>query len=281
MKKTIAILFHEKHDMHRVQDYVIWHLAKIWNKDGHNLVFIFGVEKFAPADVCIVHVDLSVVPNEYIEFASRYPITINGDVRDIRKSIFSKNIVRPHDQYKGKVIVKSDLNYAGVPELKILKSSVSNELFKEKVKHIPPHRRLNSPDDYKIYEQAGDVPPVYYQDPFFIVEKFFPEKIDDLYFVHLYLFLGDSRHCFRLGSKDPIVNGATSISNEIVKPHADIIKMQKEMGFDYGKFDYCINDGKVVLLDINKTIGNGGIEYTKQLAIIHRERAEGLYAYFQ
>ena len=64
--------------MHRVQDYVIWHLAKIWFDDGHKILFLFGVQKFVPADICIVHVDLSVVPDEYLEFASRFPVAING-----------------------------------------------------------------------------------------------------------------------------------------------------------------------------------------------------------
>jgi hypothetical protein len=72
--------------------------------------------KLAPADILLIHVDLSVVPDEYLEFASRYPIALNKAAKDIRKSLISLNLVRAGDSYSGKVIVKTDLNYGGSPE---------------------------------------------------------------------------------------------------------------------------------------------------------------------
>lgn len=281
MKKTIAILFHKKRSVRSTRSYVITYLADIWRKDGHKIIFLFGTKKFIPADICIVHIDLSVVPEEYLVFANRYPITLNGKVKDIRKRRFSSNIVRQCDQYQGKVIVKSDQNCAGKPERILLKNPIYRMLSKININLNLSPRRFNSASDYKVYDRASDVPPIYFQDSYFIVEKFLPEKVDNLYFVHLYLFLGDRHQCFKLGSKYPIVNGRSSISWEVVKPDPDIIRMQKEMNFDYGKFDYCLNEGKVVLLDVNKTVGYGGLKYTEQLGVLHRYRAEGLYAYFK
>ena len=69
-----------------------------------------------PADLVLLHVNLSVVPDEYLELASRYPIVVNGKAKDIRKSTYSTLRVTRDDPYAGPVIVKSNLNYAGVPE---------------------------------------------------------------------------------------------------------------------------------------------------------------------
>ena len=108
--KTIAILFHENTHPLIARRYTIAHMAWFWREDGHRVIFLHGTRKFVPADLCLVHADLSVVPEDYLEFARQYPITVNGEIRDIRKSSFSENLVRPRDGYVGPVIVKTDLN---------------------------------------------------------------------------------------------------------------------------------------------------------------------------
>ena len=85
-----------------------------WREDGHTVIYLFGTRRLIPADLIFVHVNLSVVPDAYLEFASRYPIVINGRIRDIRKSTTEpaatrRSLGRP-------VIVKSDLNHGGEPE---------------------------------------------------------------------------------------------------------------------------------------------------------------------
>ena len=57
--------------------------------------------------------------------------------------------------------------------------------------------------------------------------------------------------------------------------------MRRELNFDYGKFDYVIHKGKVILFDINKTTGAGGIPVTPELLAIRRYRATGIYNYFK
>ena len=116
MKRKIAILYHENH-RGRPLNYVINHYAEFWRAGGLEVVSLFGVSEFVPADLVIVHVDLSVVPDEYLDFANRcYPIVLNGEVKDIRKSTFSQLLLKPGDPCDGKVIVKSNYNYAAEPE---------------------------------------------------------------------------------------------------------------------------------------------------------------------
>ena len=114
--KHILILFHARTKERELKKTSVIGLVKYWREAGYRVTFQFGIKSFIPADIVFVHVDLSVVPNEYLEFAARYPIAINGEIKDIRKTVISENLVKLNDDWQGAVIVKSDLNYAGEPE---------------------------------------------------------------------------------------------------------------------------------------------------------------------
>jgi hypothetical protein len=271
MTRKIAVLFHQKQRGQQM-NYLIHHYAEFWREDGHEVVFIFGTEQFVPADLVIVHVDLTVVPPEYLDFARRFPIALNGEVRDIRKSTISQSLVKAADGYQGKVIVKSNYNFAGAPERALGQPwdprGVSSSYF-------------GSPLDYQVYESPDAVPPRLFNDPNVVVEKFQPEFQDGIYFMRALLFLGERATCTRFASKEPIVNGSTQISSERVEPHPEIIQLAKAMKFDYGKFDYVIHEGKPVLLDANKTTGGVTASNDPKKVAGRRYRAEGLYQYFK
>jgi len=284
MKKRIAILFHENEkDLER--RYVITYFADIWREEGNEVIFLLGTKKFVPADLIIVHVDLSVVPDDYLEFARKYPIVLNGEIKDIRKSTFSKNLIRSDDSYEGKVIVKSNLNFAGRPERTLLYSSYPKRFlhlvlswFYCKATRTPYFKSCR---DYRFYDHPRLVSRSYFKNPNLVVEKFLPEMENGFYVVRNFHFLGDRMTSNKLVSKHPIVKGATHIKNEKIEPHPEIIALRKAMKFDYGKFDYVLHNGEVVLLDINKTTGFGSLPYTAELKASHRHRAAGIYSYFK
>ena len=112
----IVNLFHKNDRFYNPARYIVHDMAGFWRADGHEVVYVYGVKRHVPADLLLVHVNLSVVPEEYLEYALRYPIALNGRVRDIRKSTLSRNLVAYGDDWDGPVIVKTDLNYAGQPE---------------------------------------------------------------------------------------------------------------------------------------------------------------------
>ncbi len=286
MRKKIGVLFHEK-DRDRVEFYVISSLAEYWREEGYEVIFIFGVNQYYPVDLILVHVDLSIVPDEYLEFAHRYPIVLNGYVRDIRKSTFSQNLVQPGDSYTGKVIVKTDLNYAGRPEQiappsrtpfqsGILKW-LTSRLHSEPEHHLP---HFESPHDYQVYETLHDVPEIFFTSNQFVVEKFLPEMEDDLFFVRYLGFLGDRTNAVRLGGKSPIVNGQTQIVREIIEPHPEIVGLRRKLKFDFGKFDYVLHDGQPILFDTNKTIGSARVPFPPSIAARWRFIAGGINSYF-
>ncbi len=271
MKRKIAILYHEK-QRGKEMNYIVDCYAEYWREDGHEVIPIFGVAQFVPADLIIVHVDLSVVPQEYLEFARQYPTVLNGAVKDIRKSTYSRLRLKLGDPYEGRVIVKSNYNYAAGPEremgVALDPRGVSSSFFW-------------SPQDYQIYENPKAVPVVLFDDPNVIVERFQPEYVDGLYYMRAMLFVGDHVSCSRVSSREPIVNASTLVHMDRVEPHPDIMKLRQEMGFDLGKFDYVIHEGEALLLDANKTTGGISGSSDPELVAARRFRAEGLYDFFQ
>ena len=158
-RRRIAILMHEKDGEHTIHQYVITLLADHWREDGHEVFFLFGTKRFVPADLIIVHVDLSVVPDSYLRFAARYPVAVNGRVRDIRKSTFSTGLLRPDDLWQGPVIVKSDFNYAGEPERLREEPRVQSPLrrlwtsVRADRQRPPTEAFFETSGDYRVYDR--------------------------------------------------------------------------------------------------------------------------------
>lgn len=276
--KRIAILFHARRPP-SVQ-YLVEILGRFWHDDGHEVVYLHGTERFVPADLLIVHVDLSVVPEPYLEFAARYPIVLNGRVRDVRKSVTSRQLVRPGDGWDGPVIVKSDLNHGGVPERMIGPPWAQRLGHARSVaarvagRGVPATTR-----DYRVFDRLDDVPARWLERSDLVVERFLPELEDGLYHVRMYLFLGDRGRCSRIGSTDPVFDATETIASEVVEPHPQVVSWARELGLDYGKLDYTLHDGEPVLLDVNKTVG--AVDYLpgETMRAVRRRQADGLYGY--
>ncbi len=284
MTKSIALIFHKNERKKSLPRFAIWHLAEAWREENIKVVPLFGVEKYIAADVALLHVDLTEVPEEYLDLAHRYPIVLNGHVRDIRKSSFSKHKVHPKDAYKGKVIVKSDLNYGGEPEKKLLGSPLSRLALRitTRLPFLPRIRtrampNFRSPHDYRIYENSYSVPKDWFCRNDLFVEKFLPEIKDGLYYLRSYHFLGNKGPCVLRKSTHPLVGASTAIGREEVAPHPEIVELTKRMKFDFGKFDYVIHEGQPILLDANKTPGVGK---APAFFAMCREWAKGIQSYF-
>lgn len=283
-QKRVAIIFHEK-ERYLTQHYAIKYLADIWQEKGINTVFVFGTKRFVPADLAILHVDLSVVPEEYIEFAQDYPLVLNGKVKDIRKSTFSDHIIHPGDDYKGKIIVKSNLNFAGEPERRV-HPVYKTKLFREFMKRMARSGLYTfiekpwfySPADYLIIDNPNLVPESWFRRNDIVIEKYLPEIDEGCYCIRNYNFLGDRHTCVRRKGLDPIVYSNSAISIEPADVHPEIVGIRRKLHFDYGKFDYVMNGGVPVLLDINKT--PGAAPATQVLHTLRREWAAGILSYF-
>jgi hypothetical protein len=225
------------------------------------------------------------VPDEYRAIAARYPIVLNGKIRDIRKSVVSTNLVHSPDAWSGPVIVKSDLNFGGVPEKMLTPGWLEqrSRIWRGAQRALA---RLSGRDEsagwkgYKVYERYGDVPRSLRKRRDVVVERFLPELENGHYHLRMYQVLGDRWSCTRIESPDPVLKAANCVSSEPVDPHPEVLTWRRRFNLDYGKLDYVVHEGRPVLLDVNKTTGASPQMGSAPLSAMRRRLAEGLYSYF-
>lgn len=93
-----------------------------------------------------------------------------------------------------------------------------------------------------------------WEDRRLIVEKFLPEREEGVYCLRGWMFLGSQSYGWRLFATDPMVKTSTMVKHEYLDDVPDnLLAYRKANGFDFGKFDYVVHDGKAILLDANKT----------------------------
>ena len=114
---SLAILTHSTDGFWQTR-YLVELMIPRWESMGFKVVVVTE-DTFVPADVALLHVDLSVVPDSYRRLAERYPLVLNGSVLDIRKRRFSQQLLDHQTPYSGKVIVKTDWNVNGWREFRV------------------------------------------------------------------------------------------------------------------------------------------------------------------
>lgn len=279
-KRKVAILLRKDEKESNIKNYAIHGMMKYWAQ--HNIIveLIFGPSSKPPsADLIFVHVDLSIVPNFYIDYASQFPIVLNGKITDIRKSVVCDHLITAKNlAYQGPVIVKSDLNAAGVPEAK------SDNKIVRRLKKVyrwinPPIVDISKQDDYQIFPSLTDVPDDYFLDKNVVIQKFFPEIENDLYHVRSYSFLGSSYSCMRISGFKPVIHLGNANNIKVVEPHPQIVALRDKFDMDYGKLDYVLHNGAPILLDVNKTLGGSKKESDSIVLSLRKERAKGLFPF--
>lgn len=93
-----------------------------------------------------------------------------------------------------------------------------------------------------------------------VVEQFLPERVGDFYCLRTWMFLGDAYTHSLSYSYNPIVKSGSVIKrDELGAPPAELIAIRESLGMEYGKFDYALVNGNVVLYDVNKTPAFGNL----------------------
>ena len=278
-KKTILLI--KENDAISIQ-YIVDIMAQKWRTSGHRVINHAGTRNLPCADVLFLHVDKTIVPVEYKNCASRFPVAINAKVLDISRKHYSTVKLKKDDEYDGPVIVKTDKNYGGIPEHR----SVSKPPFIARLLLTPfqlnagrrvtkSWSRLSSLDplEYPIFNNSGEVPLGVWNNNNLIVEKFVPEREDDLFFVRYWTFFGDKNLTGRYGCPHPIVKFRRCVTEITpVDIPEELISWRKKLSMDYGRFDYVMYEGKPILLDVNKTQSAG------QLTDGHRQQVDDFSA---
>lgn len=230
---------------------------------GCEVVDLYGTKKEVEADLIVVHVDRSVVDPVYLEFAARYPKAFNLAVSDIRKRCYCEGLVRFGDDYAGPVIVKSDLNYGGWPEHNARNLGLGRRVFQkgwriaeQRLPQLVPPSEIVCKEQYRVYASAVKVPPVRFREHGVVVQRFLPEMSEGKYLLRKYLFCGNAHLLQAEVSKNPIISGGADVPwlahTEVPE---EILAFRGRMKLDYGKIDYGVCGGRIIIYDCNKTMG--------------------------
>lgn len=249
----IVVIHHHRELRAEGGGHLIADFCDVWRADGHEVVHVRGPDRHVPGDVALVHVDLSVVPRKYLALARRYPAAINAGLADIRKRRVSDAARLPLGA--GPVVVKANLNYRGAPE--IARSSRPRSIGMRAVRRVV--RRVAGVEaDYPVFPSIAAVPAVLRYNPAFVVEPFIPERRGDGFVLRQSYFLGDRVMSWLVPSAVPFIHASRDEDDTEIATPAEILAKRSALGLDYGKIDYVEFEGRPVILDVAKTIGDRG-----------------------
>jgi hypothetical protein len=250
----IAVISHEIDDFEN-SGYLLNRLTAEWRSQGVTVAIVHGPgEQLPDADLAILHTDITAVGEDYGRLVDHYPRVINGRVRDTSKTVFSDLLVRRDSGWRGPVIVKTNLNYGGMREMRqrYLNGDMTSTITIQR-----PWRRVAWLEDYPVFDSPAGVPNGVWQNPNLVVEKFLPDRnADGEYLLKVWVFLGDREIYYQGVSNEPVVKGENTLRREFLDPSdlpAALRETRERLGFDYGKFDFGLAGGAVALYDVNRT----------------------------
>ncbi len=256
MTRRLDILVHEL-DPYDTRDYTVRHFIPLWEERGISCHVRRGPREPRRAEAVLLHVDLTVVPQDYAAAAREYAVGINVEVIDISKRRISDRIVTEDGGYDGPVIVKTDLNSGGGPEaLHEIRRREREQARSADSRGEPAPAVVIpfGPHDYPVLSSGRRIAPEVWRDPRVIVEKFRPEMRGGLYCLRKWIFLGDQEVNYISFSKHPIVKEYRIAGWEpLDQVPADLRERRRALRFDYGKFDYALVEGEAILYDANRT----------------------------
>jgi hypothetical protein len=236
------------------EQYLLSTLVIHWRRRG--LRVLVGPSYAPDSDICVLHHDISRVAESALPPAALGIPVINGRVLDISKRRYSTLRLLPEDEWAGPVIIKSNLNHYGAPEARLARRDLIDRVRRRLadiswrgVQSLPTH-------SYPVLDSLAGVPDWVWAAPELLVEKFVPERTrDGGYAVRGWVFCGDRGYAYRVISDEPIVKPGTARRIEYMRsgPPPALVRRRAELMFDFGKFDYVMQDGEPILLDANKT----------------------------
>lgn len=256
-----------------------------WRAEGIEVLLQQGLKQAPPAPLAILHVDLTRMPDAYARLADSYPRCLNGRLLDISKRCVSDGLLTREDPYDGPVVVKTDLNHAGLPERRLaLALGGRRAALAEGLRARLPSRlsgRLPG-DRYRLYARKEAVPAWVWRSPALVVERLRSERIDGLHAMNMYYFLGAVGCIATSLSSDPLVKARNTVRrlplHETVP--AELLAARRRLGMDYGKIDYVLEPDGPRLLDANPTPHQGPAGMSDRGREICRRLAAGIDSFF-
>jgi len=232
----------------RQSQYMLFDVLKHLEARGHDYRLTKG-PNVIPGDLAILHVDMTAIPEEYLALETEYPRTLNFRAVDISKRAISPIVLGPGDDWPGPVIVNSNLNCNGMGE-------EMHNLRAREAGRAKPHPALGKTPPHQLLDRLADVDGAVWSNPSLVVEKFLPETDPDGgYIFRTWVFMGLHERCTRFVGPNWIGKASEAVRYEPMDVPADLRAERERLGFDYGKFDFVMNEGRAILLDANRTPG--------------------------
>jgi hypothetical protein len=232
--------------------FVLSSLAGHWASRG---ITIHEGQGFVPgAQAHVLHVNRTFLTEADLPARHDAAPVVNWAVRDISKRRVSVLRVMPDDSWDGPVIVKTNLNHFGIPETRN-RPVDQRERNRRRMADISwrsarriPHKR------YPVVDCIARVPRWVWEDEGLIVERFLPERDGAFYCLRGWMFFGSRGYGWRLRSTDPLVKAGSYVDHSYLTEVPDeLVALRRSLGFDFGKFDYVIHEGRAIVFDVNKT----------------------------
>ncbi len=235
--------------------YIIHLLMEQWRQWGLTVeVLNHMYAATGPRTVVIPHLDATRTPPEYEASFARCAVVVNRTVTDISKRRISENLVTSPTDHDGPVIVKTDRNFGGQPEFERLNDTGRVAQVALVVARRLPWALTGMIGHYKVFDHPSLVPRAVWRNPRLVVEKFLPERQEGMYCLRQCTFFGTSEINTLVFSADPVVKSGNVVRRQVLpEPPPGIRDIRRALGFDFGKFDYVLQDGRVVLFDANRT----------------------------
>jgi hypothetical protein len=230
-----------------IGNYLLFNVLQAMRRRGHRWRATNGPNKLK-GDIAILHVDNTIITEPYLALAAQYRLALNFATADISKRRISGLLLSPIENWDGPVMIKSNLNHNGYPEARHNARAAGTGL-------LPPHPGAEIIADYTVLPALAEVPKTIWENPAFVVERFLPELDAQGYALRSWVFLGNAERCTRRVSTEPVVRSLNCFPPTAVEVPESLRAERARLGFDYGKFDFVIHDGKAVLLDVNRTPG--------------------------
>jgi hypothetical protein len=281
----IAILTHERDRSFKRTKYLIHPLVRLWRQRGFRVRTRCGTGSDHPAELLFPHIDLTVRPPEYEAYLQRYRGVVNRRVLDVSKSAWTGLRVERDSSYTGPVIVKTNRNHGGLPELR-LGAAPLQRLFRHRLRSLFRRARglgtawegiqwLDT-GSYPVFESLRDVPSGVLENDSLLVQRFVPEREGARYAVRYAYVLGSREITLRLVSRTPVIKGGNADACEEVATPSELAPLRRRLGLDYGKIDFVVSEGRFIPLDINPTPASGTLELHGFVQRVSSHLAEGI-----
>jgi hypothetical protein len=262
--------------------YVIHLLMQQWRQWGFRVDVSNPIDTaVGPHTVVIPHLDETWTPPEYETFLGRCAVVVNRGVNDISKRMISENLLTRQTNHDGPVIIKTNRNSGGQPEFERFRNRGWVAQAAVDLARRLPWKLTGMIGQYKIFDHPSLVPRAAWRNPLLVVEKFLPERQDGMYCLRQHIFFGTREINTIAFSADPIVKAQNVVRRQLLpEPSPGVREIRTRLGFDYGKFDYVLWDGRVVLFDANRTPTYDPGSRAGSAAALIMDLAGGVHGFF-